>query len=196
MRHAASWYYGAAGCEAIADAPGGRTHTDPCGGSPCGPIDADVWKDHALAFLDDAATAPLDSSERAQLTTLRTQWADVGGFAFGDSVRSYVAIAQAAACLAADARAREASSRRTPGKSCPPGLTFHPESGLCIPSIGPEAPEEEPWWKKIGLPSLPEFPSFSLPSIPDWLWWVAAGILVLVVLPSGEDKRRRLEAAR
>lgn len=199
MRHAASWYYGAAAdCEAIEDAPGGRSIADPCGGAPCGPVDSSTWKDHALAYLDDASSAPLDSTERAQLTTLRTQWADVGGFAFGDNVRSYIAIAQAANCLGRDARAREAAeAKRRAGGSCPPGLTFHAESGLCVPAVGPETPEEEPWWKKLpGFPEFPSFPSFSLPSIPDWLWWVAAGVLVLFVLPEGEDKRRRLEAAR
>lgn len=199
MRHAASWYYAAAAdCEAIEDAPGGRSIADPCNGGPCGPVDSSTWKDHALAYLDDASSAPLDSTERAQLTTLRTQWADVGGFAFGDNVRSYIAIAQAANCLGRDARAREVEAKRRAPKSCAPGLTFHAESGLCVPSIGPETPEEEPWWKKIGLPSLPEFslPTFGWPSIPNWLWLLAAGVLLFVILPEGEEKKRRLEAAR
>ncbi len=190
--HGRTWaaYYGAPAkrCDEIEPAPDGSTHTEPCGTSGvCGPLNYETWNRHARAYLDSAAGAPLNASERAQLAELERAWEEVSGLPpWTSDVRRLVAIAQQAACLTAVAIARGAKPKNG---SCPQGMEFHAESGLCIPRVLPEEPTDFP-----DLPGLPEFPTFELPtfgwpSIPWWLWAIGAAALLWYL--SDEEQRER-----
>jgi len=162
-------------------AAGGRTSARPCVGSFCGPGDVQAWRLAADAWVMAAERQAANPEQSAWAAEMRRRYNLLAAgvprpWALGSLVQDYITICQLVSCALVpvwEQRAEEERKKATEDNG---------DDEWTFPSL--------PTWP--GLPSLPSLPSlptwpglpsFGWPTIPNWVWWVGGGLLLLYFAP-------------